>query len=64
MIKNSDLHLLLQCDVSIVQEKERILINKFKIEFKSHSDGTEYFIGDPNKMKQIIYKELFIHSST
>lgn len=54
--KGSELILLVQCRNDKVVAIETEIKHMFKIVFKSNSDGTEYFDGEPDKMSDIIYE--------
>jgi hypothetical protein len=58
-VKNYPKDSLLLCSIYCNNEKnmEKILLNKFSIEFKNRTDiGSEYFEGDYKKMIEYIYK--------
>ncbi len=44
--------LLLECDDAL--NMERVILEKFNIEFERHIFGTEFFVGDKKKMMQIM----------
>lgn len=46
------------CESPIVYDIESELKKIFKYTFVKHPDGHEYFIGDPNKMIEIIYETM------
>ena len=53
--KGSQLLCACRCDPIIVFEIESKIKKIFKEKFVKHGDGTEYFIGEPLKMLEIIY---------
>lgn len=54
--KQSGLYFSICCDTSKVVECKRIIKQKFKMLFKNHIDGSEYFIGNPDVMIRIIFE--------
>lgn len=52
--KGSEIWLAIRCALSVYKEVENGLKTTFRERFEKHGDGSEYFIGDPTAMVQLI----------
>lgn len=53
--KGSELILVTECPLSVVEDVEKELKRVFGETFQNHADGTEYFVGNSRQMAKLIF---------